>query len=123
MSVRFIFSEGEVVHAKFDDMAGVQAFFRHTGMAERPFRNLRSPQGRKHGRSRNLANFLLMEATRLADEQAQEDIDTDISQETAEPVDKLKVLIVDDSPIMSKILYSMMAADPTIEVVGTAKKW
>ena len=112
--------EGEVVHAKFDDMAGVQAFFAILGWQSGHFETFEAPKVETRT-IKEPCQFLLMEATRLADEQAQEDIDTDISQETAEPVDKLKVLIVDDSPIMSKILYSMMAADPTIEVVGTAK--
>jgi two-component system chemotaxis response regulator CheB len=62
-----------------------------------------------------------MEAARKADEWAvSKDAPVSDEPELFGP-DKIKVLIVDDSPIMSKILTSMLEADATIEVIGTAK--
>jgi two-component system chemotaxis response regulator CheB len=111
--------EGEVVHAHCGSLIGVEAFFTILGWQSGQFDTMDaaaidSPTIKK------TCQFLLMEAARQADEQA-------LARES-EPVEapdtlqeKLRVLIVDDSPIMAKILSSMLAADPAIDVVGTAE--
>ena len=35
----------------------------------------------------------------------------------------MRVLIVDDSAFMRRAISQMIASDPKIEVVGTAKEW
>jgi two-component system chemotaxis response regulator CheB len=63
--------------------------------------------------------FLLLEAAHQADELASVR-ESDPAGEPAPFQEKLRVLIVDDSPIMARVLNSMLTADPEIEVVGTA---
>jgi two-component system chemotaxis response regulator CheB len=57
-----------------------------------------------------------MEAARLADEVTNKN-----TADQKNELNKIKVLIVDDSPIMSKIINSMLEADQLIEVVKCAK--
>ncbi len=115
--------DGEVVHAECGAMVGVEAFFTILGWPSGQFETMEAP-AIKAPTIKEACQFLLMEAARQADEMAllksesdgesEEDIDFEDSEQ-------LRVLIVDDSPIMCKILSSMLSADPTIEVVGTAK--
>lgn len=112
--------DGEVVHAECGRAKGVDAFFTILGWPSGQFETMEVP-AMGSPTIKEPCQFLLMEAARQADEWA-------ISQEEAESPEpdlfepeKIKVLIVDDSPIMSKILTSMLAADGTIEVIGTAK--
>ncbi len=111
--------EGEVVHAQCGSSIGVEAFFTILGWQSGQFETMdaapiASPT------IREACQFLLMEAARQADEQALARQSERI-EEPADPLETLKVLIVDDSPIMAKILTSMLDADPAIDVVGTAK--
>lgn len=111
--------EGEVVHAECGDMVGIDAFFTILGWQSGQFetmdtREITTPT------IQEACQFLLMEAARQADEMATRQNSVESAVETP-VVDRLRVLIVDDSPIMAKILSSMMAADSTIEVVGTAR--
>jgi two-component system chemotaxis response regulator CheB len=111
--------DGEVVHAECGRATGVDAFFTILGWPSGQFETMEAP-AIGTPTIKEPCQFLLMEAARQADEWA-------IAREEApdEPTlfepEKIKVLIVDDSPIMSKILTSMLAADGTIEVIGTAK--
>ncbi len=113
--------DGEVVHAECGRAVGVDAFFTILGWPSGQFETMEAPAITKPT-IKEPCQFLLMEAARQADEmtvaQPQEDDDGEL--ELVDP-EKLSVLIVDDSPIMSKILTSMLTADATIDVVGTAK--
>ncbi|MEJ2039554.1 MAG: response regulator, partial [Desulfosarcinaceae bacterium] len=111
--------EGEVVHAQCKSTEGVQAFFTILGWHGGQFETLEAPAIEKPT-IKEPCQFLLMEAMRLADEQAPEEKVGSADAEEAQ-ADKLRVLIVDDSAIMSKILMSMLCADPSLEVVGCAK--
>ncbi len=111
--------EGEVVHAQCGASTGVDAFFTILGWQIGQFETtdaapIDTPT------IKEACQFLLMEAARQADEQALSQ-ETEPVVEPEAPLEQLKVLIVDDSPIMAKILTSMLAADPAIDVVGTAK--
>jgi two-component system chemotaxis response regulator CheB len=112
--------DGEVVHAECGQAAGVDAFFTILGWPSGQFETMEAA-AITAPTIKEPCQFLLMEAARRADEwsvaKAEEE---SVELELFEP-EKIKVLIVDDSPIMSKILTSMLVADATIEVIGTAK--
>ena len=112
--------DGEVVHAECGRAAGVDAFFMILGWPSGQFETMEAP-AIGTPTIKEPCQFLLMEAARQADEWAiaREEQEQD-EPKLFEP-ERIKVLIVDDSPIMSKILTSMLAADGTIEVIGTAK--
>ena len=112
--------DGEVVHAECGRAVGVEAFFTILGWPSGQFETMEAP-AIGAPTIKEPCQFLLMEAARQADEwavarQEQETVETELFEPG-----KIKVLIVDDSPIMSKILTSMLEADATIEVIGTAK--
>ncbi len=111
--------EGELVHAECGNIVGIDAFFAILGWQSGQFETMDAAEVTTPT-IKEACQFLLMEAARQSDEMA---IRQDKAVETvvAETADRLRVLIVDDSPIMAKILNSMMIADPAIEVVGTAK--
>lgn len=111
--------EGEVVHAEFGATVGIDAFFSILGWRSGEFETL-EPQKVESRTIKEACQFLLMEAARMADEQAPAQAQT-VDAPTVVEKEKLRVLIVDDSPIMAKILTSMMVADPEIEVVASAK--
>jgi two-component system chemotaxis response regulator CheB len=114
--------DGEIVHAACEDIAGEEAFYRILGWQTGSFESLEVgtiPQRTIH---KNY-HFLVMEAARRADEKAQAGLD----QTEAEPgpseerAEKwIRVLIVDDSPVMRKILSSMLTASNRVKVVGMA---
>ncbi len=110
--------EGKVVHAECGAVSGINAFFTILGWKSGQFETLDAPAVAKTTIKEH-CQFLLMEAARLADEQ--EGLNDQISPQSSQEHEKLRVLIVDDSPIMTKILTSMMVADPLIDVVGSAK--
>lgn len=115
--------EGEVVHAECGSTAGVDAFFAILRWPGGQFETMEAPPISKPS-IKEACQFLLMEAARQEDERGPDqpgekaETDTDV---VSEDLSKLKVLVVDDSPIMCKILSSMLAADPSIDVIGTAK--
>lgn len=112
--------DGEVVHAECGRAVGVEAFFTILGWPSGQFETMEAP-AIAQPTIKEACQFLLMEAARQADELSH----AKAVQEAIEPEpigpEKLRVLIVDDSPIMSKILTSMLTAEATIEVAGTAK--
>jgi two-component system chemotaxis response regulator CheB len=111
--------DGDIVHAECGSISGVEAFFAILGWPSGQFDTVDASQVPSRT-IREPYQFLLMEAARMADESAQRNIETTAA--TDSPADeKLRVLIVDDSAIMSKILNSMLSADPGIDVVGNAK--
>jgi two-component system, chemotaxis family, protein-glutamate methylesterase/glutaminase len=115
--------DGEVVHAECGSLVGVEAFFTILGWPSGQFETMESAAITKPT-IKEACQFLLMEAARQADEMAllprEEKVEPEEDLELA-PSQRLKVLIVDDSPIMCKILSSMLCADPSIDVVGIAK--
>jgi two-component system chemotaxis response regulator CheB len=116
--------DGEVVHAVCGDTIGEEAFYRVLGWASGRFETIDD-----HYDGEDTVNksheFLLMEAARRADEadeqQEESDLAIDIEESTAPGQERLKVLLVEDSTLMAKILSSMLTATGHIEVVGTAQ--
>jgi two-component system chemotaxis response regulator CheB len=112
--------DGEVVHAECGQAKGVDAFFTILGWPTGQFETMEAPTIAAPT-IKEPCQFLLMEAARLADEWAISPAEEEtVELELFEP-EKIKVLIVDDSPIMSKIFTSMLTADATIDVIGSAK--
>jgi two-component system, chemotaxis family, protein-glutamate methylesterase/glutaminase len=116
--------DGDVVHAECGNISGVQALFTILGWPSGQFETDEAPAVTPTS-IKEPYQFLLMEAARRADERAQQMVEVE-EAEKAEPESvnrekPLRVLIVDDSAIMSKILTSMLMADQGIEVVGHAK--
>jgi two-component system, chemotaxis family, protein-glutamate methylesterase/glutaminase len=109
--------EGEVVHAECGQINGIKAFFVILGWKRGVFETL-DFSGIEVQTIKEPCQFLLMEAARLSDELS---LQSKPEGGKAEPEAKLRVMIVDDSPIMSKIISSMLAADPSIEVIASAK--
>jgi two-component system chemotaxis response regulator CheB len=111
--------DGDIVHAECGTITGVAAFFTILGWPGGQFETLDAPLI-ANPTIREPYQFLLMEAARRADEQAQNRKEEHAAAGAALSK-RLRVLIVDDSAIMSKILTSMLMADASIEVVGHAK--
>ncbi|MCJ8499993.1 response regulator [Desulfatitalea alkaliphila] len=112
--------DGELVHAEYGSVTGVDAFFTILGWQSGRFETLDAPW-QSSATIKEPYQFLLMEAARRADEKAQVDRTVDAQAATADAKAPIRVLIVDDSAIMSKILGSMLEADAGIQVVGNAK--
>lgn len=113
--------EGELVHAEYESATGVEAFFTIMGWQSGQFETLDAPSV-VAPTIKEPYQFLLMEAARRADDQrAREKTESSAASEPTTDARKIRVLIVDDSAIMSKILTSMLAADAGIEVVGNAR--
>jgi two-component system chemotaxis response regulator CheB len=118
---RIYIDAGAIVHAETQSLRGEDAFFTIMGwqsgsfetVAENPAIERTIEQGYQ---------YLLMEAAHQADERdSQAGSHSQPSPDQDDSLDKLQVLVVEDSPIMSKILVSMLNADEQIQVVGTAK--
>jgi two-component system chemotaxis response regulator CheB len=112
--------DGEVVHAECGRAVGVEAFFTILGWPSGQFETMEAP-AIAEPTIKEACQFLLMEAARQADEQSISKAEQEAGEPDLTAPEKLRVLIVDDSPIMSRILTSMLTADATIEVAGTAK--
>ncbi|WP_459903889.1 response regulator [Desulfosarcina cetonica] len=112
--------DGEIVHAVCEEMAGEEAFYRILGWQTGSFESLEISEKPKRTIERNY-QFLLMEAARRVDERELTDQAAEEENNAIEAVDKrLRVLIVDDSPIMRKILSRMLDASHALQVVGMA---
>jgi len=112
--------DGEVVHAEYGRAVGVDAFFTILGWPSGQFETMEAP-AITEPTIKEACQFLLMEAARQADEVSLSHSEPEAAEPVPAAPEKLKVLIVDDSPIMCKILTSMLTADATIEVAGSAK--
>jgi two-component system chemotaxis response regulator CheB len=115
--------DGEIVHAACKDIVGEEAFYQILGWQTGSFESIEVATTPQRTINKNY-NFLIMEAARRADELAESGADdreaaTDAIAQA--PIDdQIRVLIVDDSPMMRKILSSMLTSGNQVKVVGTA---
>jgi two-component system chemotaxis response regulator CheB len=113
---------GEIIHAACEDVEGEEAFYRILGWQTGSFESIEMSTTPERTIQKNY-HFLVMEAARRLDEQIQSE--SDPSECPPDPTtdaagNLLRVLIVDDSPLMRKILSSMLTTNSQIKVVGTA---
>ncbi len=114
--------DGEIIHAACEDGVGEEAFYRILGWQTGSFESIEVSTIPQRTIEKN-HHFLIMEAARRVDEKNQFDADQDetalcLPDDSAD--DRLRVLIVDDSPMMRKILSSMLTTGKRINVVGMA---
>ncbi len=118
--------DGEIAHAVCGQVTGEEAFYTILGWKSGGFETLDGGVS-EVATIKKSYEFLLMEAARRADEAemlAAEEMPDD--EDDAEVVGggahaKLRVLMVEDSTVMGKILGSMLAASGDIEVTGIAR--
>lgn len=111
--------DGEIIHAACEGLVGEEAFYQILGWQTGSFESIEvatSPQRTIHQNY----HFLIMEAARRVDEASLISDGDSLPNEDADK-DRLRVLIVDDSPMMRKILSSMLTtSNSLIKVVGMA---
>jgi two-component system chemotaxis response regulator CheB len=115
--------EGEIVHAVVDDICGEQAFYQVLGWESGVFETIDATRITEKTIAKNY-QFLLMEAAHQADERGGRSGKSANLSASAKQMDaggRIRVLIVEDSAMMRKILTSMLNADSRICVVDTAK--
>lgn len=112
---------GQIIHAACGNVEGEEAFYQILGWQTGNFESYEISTVPDRTINKNY-NFLIMEAARRADESAEmePDLAPDIGTGSSEEMDdcRLRVLIVDDSPMMQKILYSLFNSSNLINVVG-----
>jgi two-component system chemotaxis response regulator CheB len=116
--------DGEVVHAVCAETTGEEAFYQILGWASGRFETVDDRHEGEDSIDKS-HEFLLMEAARRSDEAHGEETDdenTGVVKETAEHhKERLKILLVEDSTLMAKILSSMLTATGEMDVVGIAQ--
>jgi len=118
-----LIERGQIVHATAGDVAGEEAFYMILAWKSGSFEAL-GPVSVPETTIERSWEFLLMEGARLIDEKGlgEEMPDALIEEvELALEQDKLRVLIVDDSPMMCRVLKDILTGDKEIDVVGNAR--
>ena len=112
--------DGLVIHAICGNIEGEKAFYRIMGWENGSFETLGMLSVPKPTINKNVQS-LLMEAARIADEQARQ-INMPCKYEDKPGQSRIcRVLIVDDSQMMCRILTDILSSDKDIVVAGTAK--
>ncbi len=117
-----VIEQGRIIHAVSGDISGEKAFYRILSWQSGNFETVGAMLVTKPTIDKN-SQYLLMEASRLFDETALGAKETinDIPESAAEMGKKIRILIVDDSMIICKVLTEIFEKDDEIEVVGTAE--
>ena len=117
-----VIEQGKIIHAVSGDISGEKAFYRVLSWQSGNFETLGAVYVAKPTIDKN-SQYLLMEASRLFDENSLSSSETDAGQsvEPAVEAKRIKILIVDDSVIICKVLTEIFEKDDDIEVVGTAE--
>jgi two-component system chemotaxis response regulator CheB len=117
--------EGEIIHARCGELCGVDAFYRIMAWDNGDFTTIDGIPYETVSIDANY-QYLLIEAARLSDEtsRAEMEKESETSDENIllEITDsrKLRVLMVEDSSIMAKIISTMLQVAGDIEIVGIA---
>ena len=114
--------DGQIIHAKYRSITGEDAFFDILSWGRGSFETLDFIPVSKETIKQHY-QYLLMEAAKRIDESFEEEdisetkhLETDLSDSG-----KIRVLIVDDSAMMRRILTDVFSYNQQIVVVGTAK--
>ena len=114
--------DGNIIHAECEDTVGEDAFYEVMAWESGSFETMEAVSAQETTIDKNY-QYLLLEALRIADEKAMKEDDEDENEEDINislPHENIRVLIVDDSPIMCRILSDIIASDEEMEVIGTA---
>ncbi len=114
-------ADGDIVHAVCGDRSGEAAFYEILGWKSGGFESNGALDPPKRTIDKNW-QYLLMEGMRLADERGADAEETlkSMGIESRRTPARIRTLIVDDSPVMCRILREMLETDEAVEVVGTA---
>jgi len=135
-----VISDGEIVHAVCEDEVGEAAFYEIISWERGNFQTLRQPAEIIMSVNKGW-QFLLMEAARLKDEKAlkkdaivgmpktpqatltvsAQKPDTASRPDWKPESGKCRVLIVDDSAMMCKVITRLLSPSNQIEIIGTAQ--
>ncbi|MBL0731996.1 MAG: response regulator [Desulfosarcina sp.] len=108
--------DGRIVHSTCLESVGEAAFYKILSWKGGSFEAIAEKFVPKISIDQNY-QFLLIEAARLADEKEKANSNTGITSED----ECLKVLIVDDSTMMRRVLADLISSDKRIKVAGTAE--
>jgi two-component system chemotaxis response regulator CheB len=116
---------GEIIHAQCEGICGEEALYRMMTWQNGDFETLDTVDTYPATTINANYQYLLLEAARRRDELSKdfepEDNAPEIIEEIAAEPDKLRVLIVDDSMIMTKIMSTILLVAGDIEVAGIAR--
>ena len=110
--------EGEIIHAQCEDISGEEAFYTIMTWHNGGFETLDGVPPEKTATINANYQYLLLEAARLSDESGR-NTETD-DDEPLPQTEKLRVLMVEDSTIMAKIMSTMLLVTGDIEIAGIA---
>lgn len=113
--------DGQIVHAACEDVEGEEAFYRILGWQTGSFESIEVSTKPPQTIRKNY-HYLIMEAARRVDEKAQAEPEAAGPSPAVDATEaaRLRVLIVDDSPMMRKILSSILTTSSGVKVVGMA---
>ncbi|OEU67570.1 MAG: hypothetical protein BA867_03885 [Desulfobacterales bacterium S5133MH16] len=114
--------DGDIIHAECEDSVGENAFYEIMAWEGGSFETMGVVAAQETTIDKNY-QYLLLEVVRMADEKAVKKDDEDENEEKINislPHENIRVLIVDDSPMMCKILSDIIESDEEMEVAGTA---
>ena len=114
--------KGNIVHAVCNETVGEEAFFQIISWKSGDFETVGDAGEPETTIDRNW-QFLLLEGARMADELAlanDHGLGGKAPLSATRDSESVRVLIVDDSPLMCNILQDLFSADEAIQVVGVA---
>ncbi len=120
-----VIKKGDVIHAVYSDLVGEKAFYEILGWKSGRFETFDSQNYSEVTIKQNY-QYLLMEAAHREDEKLADKLEKNPDNKNYLPdnshiAEKLKIMIVDDSPVMRRILCDIFTSDDNIDVAGIAE--